>query len=62
MSELEGLIERLRLAYSHADRLTPGPFSFVSSVTSLNGDCTCVLVVARDTSNARKAAAEALVK
>jgi hypothetical protein len=60
MTELDGLIERLRAAYAAADRTSPGPFEFVSSVTTGNGDCIVAVVIALDSTDARRAAAKVL--
>jgi hypothetical protein len=57
---LEGLIERLHLMFARADCTSPGPFQFISSVQTENGNCTCVIVLARDAPAAREAAAKAL--
>lgn len=61
MTELDGLIEQLRNAYAVADRTSPGLFKFVSSVSSANGNCICVLTIAADSADARVAAAKALI-
>lgn len=58
MSEINRLIEQLRIAYAAADRTNPGRFQFVASVTTDNGDCVCVLAV--DSADARQRAAKAL--
>jgi hypothetical protein len=60
VSEIDALVERLRHAYAIADRSSPGEFSFVSQVASVNGDCVCALVLSRDASDARQAAAKAI--
>jgi hypothetical protein len=60
MNELEALIERLRAAWTLADRSTPGVFKFVSQCAPINGDCVCVLVIGSDTATVRQAAAKAL--
>lgn len=60
MSDLDGLISQLKLAWAAADRRSPGAFKFVTSITAGTGDCICVVAVALDSADARASAAKAL--
>lgn len=61
MNELDSLIEQIRIAYTSADRAAPGPFVFVTSVTTANGGCICAVALAVDCADARQAAAKVLI-
>lgn len=62
MRDIDAAVIRLRDAYEAADRSGPGVFRFVASVGTVNGDCTCVVVVALNDESARSAAARAIAE
>jgi hypothetical protein len=62
MTEIEAMVGRLRKAWASADRTGMGPFRFVEHVGSVNDDCVCVVVVARNDAEARSMAARAIAE